>query len=256
MTDQELFYYKVIISYKGTNYSGWQLQTENPKTIQAEVERVVSSIVNYQSFQVIGASRTDTGVHANGQVLKIVLPKDIEPSNLTLGMNSKLPSDIRVIQSDYVDSAFNVNLDAKSKTYHYYFITQKNRNAALAETIYYSNNKLDIELIKVACTSLLGKNDFKNFSTVESGSNTIREITDCSIEKTSFLPFEEEIFYLKIEAKGYLKYMVRFIMGALFEIGLGDLSIDDFTKSLKTDTELKLKKKAPANGLHLIKIDY
>jgi len=257
--DTNRFYYKIILSYKGTRYVGWQFQTVNPETIQNYVQKVLANIVNHQEIQVIGASRTDNGVHASGQVLKVILPENISPDKLLLGMNSKLPKDIRVVNCDVIDESFNVNKDVKSKEYHYYFIQNKNQNAALAETIHYISEEqvLDMQLIREACQVLKGEHDFLGFCVMGAKEvRTVRNITHCSIETTSFLPFEAEIFYLNIQASGFLKYMVRFIMGALIDIGFKKLSIADFKHSLQTGNPYTSKKKVPANGLHLIKIEY
>jgi tRNA pseudouridine38-40 synthase len=249
--------YKVILSYKGTKYSGWQFQTVNPETVQNHVQKVIANIVNHQEFQVIGASRTDTGVHASGQVLKITLPKEIDPDNLTMGMNTKLPNDIRVIKSEFINKEFNVNRDTKSKEYHYYFTTNKNHNAVLDETIHFLGEDINIEKMREACSYIIGKHNFEGLCVKGSRDvNPIREITYCSIEKTSFLPFESEIYYLKIEGSGFLKYMVRFIMGALLEIARGNLSIETLDNSLASGESFTPKKKAPAKGLHLMKIKY
>lgn len=251
------FYYKLILSYKGTNYSGWQFQTINPNTIQNAFEKVLKSFVNFQDIKVIAASRTDTGVHALGQVLKIVIPKDITPKHLVLGLNSKLPNDIKVISCDYVDSKFNVNRDVLSKEYHYYFCRHKAPNAILAEVVYYHSELLNIHLMHEACKVLIGTHDLSNFC-VKGGRDIdpVREIFECSIEKTSFYPLEPEVFYLKIKAKGFLKYSVRLIMSALFDIGKNKIDIEDLKKSLNLETEKSLNPKAPAHGLHLIKIKY
>ncbi len=253
----EKFYYMLILSYKGTNYSGWQFQTVNPNTVQNAFEKVLRSFVNFQEIQVIAASRTDTGVHALGQVLKVVLPKDIAPEHLVLGLNSKLPNDIKVIACDYVNSSFNVNKDVQSKEYHYYFCQQKVPKATLAETLYSNPEFLNIDLMQEACKIFIGTHDLSNFC-VKGGRDIdpVREILECSLEKTSFLPLEPEVFYLKIKAKGFLKYSVRFIMGALFDVGMNKLSIEQIQDALAMKTNSFPKNKAPAHGLHLIKIQY
>jgi tRNA pseudouridine38-40 synthase len=196
-------------------------------------------------------------VHASGQVLKIILPKEIIPDQLVMGMNSKLPPDIRVVSAEFVDKKFNVNRDTKSKEYHYYFTDNKSPNAILSEIICYIPRTLNIELIEKACELLLGEHDFANFCAESSREmNTIRNITYCSIEKASFAPFSSEVYFLNIQAAGFLKYMVRYIMGALIEVGQEKLSFKDFKNSLTPGTHSHFKKKAPAVGLHLIKINY
>jgi tRNA pseudouridine38-40 synthase len=250
------YYYKLILSYKGTNYSGWQFQTANSQTIQNYVEKVLRKIANYQEFQVIGASRTDTGVHAKGQTLKVTLPREIEPDKLLLGMNSKLPDDIRVLECQFVDKSFNVNRDVKSKEYHYYFSLNKVRGASLSEIILYQESDLNIDLMREACELIVGEHDFNGLCTGGEGFNTIRNINYCSIEETSFLPFEDKIFYLKIGASGFLKYMVRLIMGELLQVGLGELSLKDFSEIINSGNSRISKVKAAPHGLHLMNINY
>lgn len=249
--------YKITLSYKGTNYSGWQNQTTNPKTVQNVTETILKKIAHFQTIQVIGASRTDSGVHACGQVLKVVLPKDISPEKLKMGMNCKLPWDIRVIDCQVAPATFNANRDSISKEYHYYFTHNTSLGAQLSETIYSNPHSLDIELMKKACLLLEGTHDFTHYSTCGGRKvNPKRRVIACSIEKTSFLPMEERIFYFKIQASGYLKYMVRYLMNALFEIGLRKLSLDEFQSSLKGEPAFLKKKKAPPHGLLLFKINY
>jgi tRNA pseudouridine38-40 synthase len=251
-----MYTYKVILSYKGTKYSGWQNQTGNPMTIQNQVETVISHIVNHQEFKVIGASRTDTGVHARGQVLKIVLPKKITPEKLQLGLNSKLPIDIRVMEVHEVQSHFNVNRDTKSKEYHYYF-SFKQPNALYADFVYYIPQKLDLQKMKKACSLIRGEHNFLGLSTQGSRTpNPMRKVSVCSIHKANLDSFGEDVYFLKIKGNGFLKYMVRFIMGALMSVAKQELSFKDLERSLSTGADFMGKKKAPALGLHLIEIEY
>ena len=213
--------------------------------------------MNHEPFQLIGASRTDTGVHASGQVLKLSIPKDIDPKNLVLGMNTKLPSDIRVISATRASKEFNVNADVKSKEYHYYFSQGDQIPAAVNQIVYYIPEHLDIEAMKLCCKYLEGKNDFFNFCppSIEE-QNTIREITHARIDEANFHPIANNIFYLSIKASGFLKYMVRYIMGALLEVGQKKITINDFQEKLSLKLDHQFKCKAPAHGLHLIEITY
>lgn len=251
------FVYKLQLSYKGTQYSGWQFQTENHETVQEYVEKVIQKIAKHHKMKLSGASRTDTGVHASGQTLKITMPKKIDPENLMKGMNTTLPRDIRVVSCEFADSDLNVAMDCKSKEYHYYFTVNKNQNALVNEAVYSYPENLDIEKMQKACTSLLGEHNFFSFSNPGPRLNTpFRTITNCSIEKTNFLTMEKDVYYLKITAPGFLRYMVRYLMGALWDIGAGKLSLKELEMSLQTGEEYGLRTKAPASGLHLIHIEY
>ena len=118
-----MYCYKLKIAYKGTNYFGWQdLGDSEPKpTVQATIHSVLKKICKYQACTIAGASRTDAGVHAQGQVAKVTIPVDIETGKLLQGMNSLLPDDIRIVKSESCAEEFNPNKDVKSKQYHYYF---------------------------------------------------------------------------------------------------------------------------------------
>lgn len=257
MQETSQFVYKLQLSYKGTQYSGWQFQTQNQETVQEYVENVLKKIAKHQKIKLSGASRTDTGVHASGQTLKVTLPKKIDPQNLMKGMNTTLPNDIRVVSCDFTHHDLNVVLDCKSKEYHYYFTVNKNQNALVHEAVYSYPENLDIEKMKKACSFLLGKHNFFSFCNPSARLNTpYRVITDCSIEKTNFLTMEKDVYYLKIFGPGFLRYMVRYLMGALWDIGAGKLSIEDFQLSLQTGEEHGVRTKAPARGLHLIHIEY
>jgi len=252
-----MYFYKLILSYKGTRYSGWQNQTPNPETIQNHVETVLRAFVNFQEIKVIGASRTDTGVHASGQVLKIGLPKEIDPTHLVMGLNSKLPNDIRALEAEFISEKFNVNRDCQWKEYHYYFCANKKLNAVLSEMVLDVNSDLNIEEMKKAIHLLQGENNFLSFCTMgQRITSPNRNILECSLEMTSFAPMQTDIYFLKIKSSGFLKYMVRFIMGALINIGKGNLSLVDFERSLSTGVTYGARMKAPPHGLHLMQINY
>ncbi len=257
MNEEEKYTYKLKLSYKGTQYSGWQNQTQNPETVQNYVEKVLVKIARHKKFQVIGASRTDTGVHASGQVLKVILPREVSPKNLTRGMNSKLPNDIRVVSSEFTHEKLNVNRDTKFKEYHYYFTINKSENALMSEALYPFPENLNLELMQKACDLLIGKHNFMSFCTPgPKPPAPFRDILKCSIEKTHFLQLEKEVYYLKIQGTGFLRYMVRFLMGALWDIGMNKLSIEDFALSLSSGEKHGIRTKAPSQGLHLIHIEY
>ncbi len=251
------FTYKITLSYKGTHYYGWQYQAEHAETIENEVNKVVASISKHRDYKVTGASRTDAGVHASGQVLKVVLPREIAPDILTMGMNSKLPSDIRVIKCEFIHADFNANVDSKYKEYHYYFTIDDNENAAFFDSIYAYPEELDLQKIEEACHALIGKHNFKSFCIPGSSPGSlVRNILKCSLEKSNFLTFDVDIYYLKIQGEGFLRYMVRYLMGALWDIGVGKLSLEDFKHSLENGELCGIRTKAPARGLHLINIEY
>ena len=152
-----MYYHRLVVAYKGTHYYGWQDigEGEEKPTIQAVINQVLQKICKSKDCTIATASRTDAGVHAQGQVIKVTIPLDIESNKLLLGMNSLLPDDIRILQCDPSTKAFNPNKDSKSKVYHYYFCTDAIHNPILGDTVAHipshSTNSLDIALMQEAC---------------------------------------------------------------------------------------------------------
>ena len=260
-----MYYHRFIISYKGTSYFGWQDigMNEQKPTIEASIHKALKKICKYQNCTISAASRTDAGVHAQGQVLKISIDLSIKSEKLLLGMNSLLPDDIRILQCEPCVSEFNPNKDSKSKEYHYYFCTDTIHNPVLNEVIAHipSNSKavgsLDIELMQEACRLFMGEHDFYSFSKRDKAmSSTIRTIISCEILQTKASPFGNKIYTIKIVGTGFLRYMVRYIAGALFALGRKQISLSDISEALVNHKEEKLSSRAKSRGLHLIEISY
>jgi tRNA pseudouridine38-40 synthase len=262
-----MYHHRLVISYKGTNYFGWQdLGTSEQKpTIQASIHQILKKICKYQSCTISAASRTDAGVHAQGQVAKITIPIAIDSEKLLLGMNSLLPNDIRILQCEPCAAEFNSNKDCKSKEYHYYFCADPVYNPVLNDIVAHiaSNNialsteALDIELMQRACKLFIGEHDFYNFARRDANSSsTFRTIFSCEILQVQPSTFGNKIYYLKIVGNGFLRQMVRYIAGALFAIGRNQLSLSGISDALVNHKEGKLSPRAKSRGLHLIKICY
>ena len=174
-----------------------------------------------------------------------------------MGMNSKLPKDIRVVGVEFCDEKFNVNRDSKLKEYHYYFSINEPQNALSSDIIYPYPAKLDIQKMRQACEQIQGEHNFMSFSYPgPKPPKPYRDIFHCSIEQTSTLTLATPIYYLKIQGNGFLRHMVRYLMGAIWDIGQGELSIDQLSKSLSDGLKHGPRTKAPALGLHLIEIVY
>ena len=265
-------YHRLVISYKGTSYFGWQdmgtseqKPTQHKPTIEASIHQVLKKICKYKSCTISAASRTDAGVHAQGQVLKISIPLAIESGKLLLGMNSLLPDDIRILQCKPCAPEFNPNKDSKSKEYHYYFCTDTIHNPILNDIVAHipSNSKasaagsLDIALMQQACKLFVGEHDFYSFAKRDTNMNsTVRTILSCEILQTQPSPFGNEIYTIKIVGKGFLRYMVRYIAGALFALGRNQITLSDISEALEHHKEEKLSSRAKSRGLHLIHVCY
>jgi tRNA pseudouridine38-40 synthase len=257
-----MYYHRLLISYKGTNYFGWQdlgVGQQKP-TVQASIQQVLNKICKYQSCIISVASRTDAGVHAQGQVIKITIPLAIQSSKLQLGMNSLLPDDIRILECNPCSAEFNSNKDSKSKEYHYYFCTDTIFNPLLNDIVTHipsNNGLLDIQLMQEACNLFIGKHDFYSFSKRDTTMNsTFRTILNCEIVQVQPSTFSNKTYYLKILGNGFLRHMVRYIAGALFAIGRKEVSLSDISELLMNPKDEKITSKAKSRGLHLIKIYY
>lgn len=262
-----MYHHRLVISYKGTSYFGWQdLGTSEQKpTVEASIYQVLKKICKYQSCTISAASRTDAGVHAQGQVVKITITLVIESDKLLLGMNSLLPDDIRILECQPCAAEFNSNKDSKSKEYHYYFCTDTLYNPILNDIVDHIpfNNRdsttgsFDIELMQRACKLFVGEHDFYSFAKRDTNmTSTFRTILSCEILLSQSSLLGNKIYYLKIVGKGFLRHMVRYIAGALFALGRSQLSLSEISEALVSHKEEKISSKAKSRGLHLIEIFY
>ena len=258
-----MYYHRLIVSYKGTSYFGWQdlgTTSENKPTIEAIILQVLNKICKYQPCSISAASRTDAGVHAYGQVIKITMTLDIDSSKLLLGMNSLLPDDIRILHCEASRKAFNPNKDSKNKEYHYNFCTDSIHNPVFNDTVAHIPSMtmatLDIALMQEACKLFIGEHDFYSFAKRDTNMiSTFRTILSCEIVQTPST-FGNKVYTIKIVGEGFLRYMIRYMVGALFGLGRNEISVSDIRDALVKPNEVKLSAKAKSRGLHLIQVSY
>jgi len=257
-----MYYHRLIVSYKGTNYYGWQDigEGEQKPTIQVSIHKVLQKICKSKDCTIATASRTDAGVHAQGQVIKVTIPLAINSEKLLLGMNSLLPDDIRILHCKPSIEAFNPNKDSKSKEYHYYFCTDTIYNPILNDTvahIHSTTGSLDISLMQEACRLFIGEHDFYSFAKQDTTmTSTFRTIVSCEIVKIKSLTFSNKVYCLKIVGEGFLRYMIRYISGALFALGRYKIKLCDISDALENHKEEKLSARTKSRGLHLIEVNY
>lgn len=252
--------YKATISYKGTNYFGWQVQPDQ-KTIQGELNSSLAKICKCDLSEVktLGSGRTDAGVHAHGQVVKIEIPIKLPDEGLLNALNSFLPKDIRVRDVCELESDFHPTMDAKDKTYHYYFTNGDDLRSPFSnDVVAHFKGKLDLDLIKKACTLFEGTHDFQNFRTVgtdvKTTERTIYEIilTECVDNKIT----SEQIYCLSFKGSGFLKQMVRLLVGTIISYGQQRITEAQIKQYLSESKEDKLAPVAPAEGLFLMNVNY
>jgi len=262
-----MYHHRLVISYKGTGYFGWQElgASDQKATVQASIHQVLRKICKYQSCTISAASRTDSGVHAQGQVVKITIAIAIESGKLLRGMNSLLPEDIRILQCEPCAAEFNPNRDSKSKEYHYYFCTDPVHNPVLNAFVAHiscdskasTTGPLDIALMQRACELFIGGHDFYNFARRDTNvGSTFRTVFSCEILQAQPSTFGNKVYYLKVVGNGFLRHMIRYIAGALFALGKNQLSLGDISEALVDHKEGKISPRAKSHGLHLMQISY
>nr|BDT26785.1 tRNA pseudouridine(38-40) synthase TruA [Bacteriovorax sp. HI3] len=252
--------YKITVQYKGTNYLGFQVQPSG-KTIQGEINSALRILSKSDEIKSVGSGRTDSGVHAFGQVVRIEIPVDIPVASLPKAMNSNLPEDIRVIAAESVTEHFHPIFSAKSKEYNYVFATEENISPFARELVTYFPFQLNIETMKKGCQLFCGEHDFVNFQCVGTEvESTVRKIISCELvrlESTGhWAHLVGEYYVLKVTGTGFLKQMVRLMMGALISLGRGKITLEDLEKSLKTPLPNRLGPTAPPQGLYLKEVHY
>ncbi len=253
------FYYLIRLQYLGTHYHGWQIQVDE-KTIQGELNKALSLVLNNKNFKTLGASRTDAGVHALDQVCKISLKNNIPPQSLKLALNKILPKDISVKDCQNIQDSFHPIYHVERKTYSYYF-TQSKTSIDLDKRLYSYSTSFDLDLDKMnlAAQGLIGEFDFQNYFTLGSEhKSTIRSIYKAQISSVSehhpFFSNTNELYVFSISGNGFLKQMIRLLMGALLEIGKNKVSVEDFFDSLRIKKDKRIGPVVPAHGLFLEEI--
>jgi tRNA pseudouridine38-40 synthase len=254
-----LHYYRLILQYKGSRYSGWQLQPESAgPTVQGELNRALE-LVSKAKAQSMGAGRTDAGVHALGQVAKVIIELDIIPENLVKALNVNLPDDIRVLSAQKSHHEFLPTVHAKSKEYHYRFTCNRMFTAFQNDLIVNYPFTLDRQKMQEACSLLIGEHDFANyFCEGTEVSSTIRTILECEILEVNQGSWEmlPPHYIFKIVGTGFLKQMVRLLMGAIWNVGRGKVTLEEFKASLNKTKLPRLGPVAPPSGLYMVRVNY
>ena len=253
--------YKLIIRYNGARYKGWQVQNGDFKTVQGELVKALEKLTKGKMVKVLGSGRTDTGVHALGQVVRIEIDLDLEAEKLIKAINSNIPDDIEVIELEKVTDNFHPVRDAIKKEYRYYFTTGKSKQPFLKDFLAQFPFEIDENLMKECCKLIIGEQDFQNFFCTGTEINsTIRTIFECELKKFKgegpLMHMVDEYYEFRIVGSGFLKQMVRLIVGGFCAVASGRKTLDELKESLKVASEHKLGPTAPASGLYLHSVTY
>lgn len=235
------------ISYKGTNYHGWQSQT-NAIGVQAAVEEVMKKLFRAE-IKVVGSGRTDTGVHCIKQFFHVDLDKELNYQDALQRLNSFLPRDISINSIRNVKEDAHARYQATERTYEYRITPRK--NPFYHDYAYYFFKKLDVSTMNKAATLLVGKQDFQSFSKVKTDVNHFI----CDIKRARWNE-KGDLLVFTISANRFLRGMVRSIVGSLLDVGSGKSSLKDFQKIVKSKDRKQAGMNVPPEGLFLIDVKY
>ncbi len=251
--------YRLIVAYDGTDFHGWQKQEppdEEPlRTVQGELETVVQQVVR-EPVNVIGASRTDSGVHAHGQVAVFTAALSIPPSKMVRAINSRLPADVQVLRARFVHHKFSPISDALSKGYRYR-IAHSGQIGAPAplfdrNIVTFAPYVLDADRMNEAARQVIGKHDFASFTRRHHGREcTVRTVHDCTVTATN-----SRRLRIDVSGDGFLYNMVRIIAGTLVEVGRGRIEPDAIPEILAARDRAAAGPTLPPEGLCLMWVKY
>lgn len=240
---------KLTLEYDGTNYCGWQTQPNAPSV--QEVLGIAISKITCEDVNVIGSGRTDSKVHALGQVANFHTRSKIPEEKFRLAINSKLPDDIVVRESIEVLEGFHSRYHAKGKEYIYRIYNNKVRSPIKRNYSYFVSYDLNIEAMKIALEYFVGTHDFVGFmSTGSSIKGTVRTITHASLKE------KDGMIEISIKGTGFLYNMVRIIVGTLVDIGIGKIDKESIEEIINSKQRNKAGHTAPPQGLYLSKVFY
>ena len=242
--------FKIIIEYDGTRYHGWQRQKKDI-TIQGEIEKALG-IMAAKHIVVNGSGRTDAGVHARGQTANFRCDTDLSPGVFQKGLNSLLPEDIVIRECRQVEETFHARYDAKSKTYHYNIFNHPVPAAMNRSYVWSIRKQLNIMAMRSAVSHIIGSHDFKAFE----GAGSPRAHTTRHVMAANLIEHDHRLLTFQIEADGFLRFMVRNIVGTLVDVGLGKTSPPEIQQILESRDRTKAGATAPPRGLCLMEVKY
>ncbi len=249
----------LTIEYDGTRFRGWQTQSPRDKrsgirdkhrTVQGEIEKAGKKLFG-KDIKVIGAGRTDSGVHAEGQVANFRINSNLPPSNIKKGLNSHLPKDVATLSAEDVSADFHSQYNAKEKLYRYTILNRKTRSPLLMRHAALVSYDLNAGAMREGAVWLLGKKDFRSFQASDKRErSSVRTISRLSIVSTP------PVMNIYIQADGFLYNMVRNITGTLIDVGRGRTKPQKVKEILEKKHRAAAGQTAPAKGLCLVKVIY
>ncbi len=251
--------YRVTLAYDGTDFQGWQAQRAGARTVQGELERALSRLAGGRRLAVAGAGRTDAGAHALGQVASFDLPRDLDPEELRRALNGLLAEDLRVIAAGRAPAGFHARRSARTKLYRYVLDTggialpQRRRSAGHVPWV------LDESAVQRAARIYVGRRDFSSLASsggsVKTMERTVTRSDALFVPRRDGREGERTLVY-EVEADGFLRKMVRSMVGGLVAAGRGAITVEALTRALDARDRRGWPPPAPACGLTLVRVDY
>jgi len=240
---------KLTIEFDGTNYHGWQSQ-KNAITVQDVITEAITKVTG-ENCQLTGASRTDAGVHALGFVANFRTSSSIPAEKFSFVLNTCLPPDIVVKNSEEVDMSFHARFSAVSKRYRYIFLNSKHPSALYRNRVFHVPWRLDVDAMREAALFFKGTHDFSAFRASGASTETsVRTMYDVSLTQ------KDEMIVFEVEGNGFLYNMVRIMAGTLVDVGLGKIAAERIAVILKNGERNMAGRTAPPQGLYLVCVNY
>lgn len=240
---------KLTIEYNGTNYHGWQIQP-NADTVQGRMIEAIETLTG-EHVKLVGASRTDEGVHALGQVANFLTNTNISPDRFCLALNAHLSNDIVVLRSEEVPNEFNARYNSRGKKYRYIIHNRYIRSALWDMHAYHVKHELNVDIMNTAAKFLMGTHDFSSFRASGGGAKTsVRTIHDVRVIR------QDDMVMLEVSGDGFLYNMVRILVGTLVEIGTKNMEPSAMQNILNAKDRRVAGHTAPPQGLYLVEVYY
>ncbi len=247
--------YKLLLQYDGTDFHGWQIQ-DDLRTVQGELAGALS-LIDGRRVNLHGSGRTDAGVHAEGQVASVVIAREISCEKLRAAINGNVGQDVRVLDAQIVSDDFHARYSARGKTYVYRVVNSPVISPFWSRYAHHDARRLDLERMKAGADVFPGRRDWTAFSAAQSDvEDRIRTITQLEIAERVDERARSSLIEIKISADGFLRYMVRAIVGTLMAIGRGEIDNDAVSEAIETGIRPSMAATAPACGLTLLSVRY
>ncbi len=243
--------YRLVLEYDGRAYAGFQTQPHHP-SVQSTLEAALSAHFGVDRVIVHGSGRTDSGVHALGQVVSFTVDVERSPDKLRMGLNTALPPEIAVVQADRVADGFHARFSARGKTYRYRLVQRRDRSPFLVGLALHLKRPLDWRAVEAALPALVGTHDFSAFR----GAGCTARSPVRTIDRAEHLEIGGGEHHLVFHGNGFLRYQVRRMVGTLVEVGEGRLTPAGFAAVLASGDPSRAGRTARPGGLYLVSVDY